>query len=80
MLDIKVCKHCRKLNNGIEEDYDIYNEFKQYVGLFREKRIDYNLEETECLGVCKGPVVKINEEVYIEVTPDKIEEILNKIL
>ena len=37
----------------------------------------FTLLETNCLGQChKGPAMLINEEVYTELTPERISEIL----
>jgi NADH:ubiquinone oxidoreductase subunit E len=37
--------------------------------------------ETNCVGQChKGPAMLINDEIYTELTPAKVVEILNKYL
>lgn len=39
----------------------------------------FSLLETNCLGWChKGPVMLVNENVYTEVTPEKVREIINE--
>ncbi|MDD2277726.1 MAG: NADH-quinone oxidoreductase subunit NuoE [Bacteroidales bacterium] len=39
----------------------------------------FSLLETNCLGWChKGPAMLVNDEVYTEVTPEKIREIINE--
>jgi NADH:ubiquinone oxidoreductase subunit E len=39
----------------------------------------FTLLETNCLGWChKAPAILINDEVYTEVTPEKIREILSE--
>ena len=39
----------------------------------------FSLLETNCLGWCnKGPAMLINDEIYTELTPEKIREILHK--
>ena len=39
----------------------------------------FTLLETNCLGWChKAPAMLINDEVYTEVTPEKVREILSK--
>lgn len=40
----------------------------------------FSLEGTRCLGVCAlAPVVTINEQVYSDVKPTQVQEILNKL-
>ena len=59
---------------------DIFEEFRYYKELFIEREIDFSLTECSCLGKCKGPVVKVNGRIYIEVDEDKVEKILNGLL
>lgn len=41
----------------------------------------FSLLQANCLGWChKGPVMLINDEVYPEVTPEKVTEIINQYL
>jgi NADH-quinone oxidoreductase E subunit len=41
----------------------------------------FTLENTRCLGVCGlAPVVTINEQVYSQVTPQQVPELINHIL
>ncbi|HPM75630.1 MAG TPA: NADH-quinone oxidoreductase subunit NuoE [bacterium] len=38
----------------------------------------FSLEIVACIGVCGlAPVIRVGEEVYAEVTPDKVKRILN---
>jgi NADH:ubiquinone oxidoreductase subunit E len=39
----------------------------------------FTLLETNCLGWChKGPAMLVNDEVYIDLTPEKVRDILNE--
>lgn len=39
----------------------------------------FSLLETNCLGWChKGPAMLVNDDVYTEVTPEKVREIINE--
>lgn len=39
----------------------------------------FSLLETNCLGQChKGPAMLINDEVFTELTPEKVSEIINE--
>ena len=40
----------------------------------------FDLEEAECLGACDGaPAILVNSECYMEVTPDKLDAILDNL-
>jgi len=40
----------------------------------------FTLEETSCLGICdEAPAMMVNEEVYGNLTPQKIKEILKRL-
>jgi NADH:ubiquinone oxidoreductase subunit E len=54
----------------------IENMLKIKVGETTQDR-KFTLLETNCLGWChKGPSMLVNDEVYTELTPDKIHEIM----
>jgi len=57
--------------------------FKNELGIdMKETTSDglFSLEGTRCLGVCAlAPVVTINEEVFGNVTPNQVPEILTKV-
>ena len=37
----------------------------------------FSLDYTNCLGWChKGPAMMINDECYVELTPEKVKDIL----
>ena len=39
----------------------------------------FSIEETRCVGACgMAPVVIVNDDVYGRMTPEKIEEVLNR--
>ena len=61
----------------------ILQAFKNELGIdIKETTSDrlFSLEGTRCLGVCAlAPVVTINEEVFGNVTPNQVPEILTKV-
>ncbi len=75
---IRVCKSpvCRMLGGQ-----DILNSIQSTLniptnGTDAEKR--FTLEVSECLGHCdKPPVMMINEDLHVNLTPEKIDSILN---
>jgi NADH:ubiquinone oxidoreductase subunit E len=39
----------------------------------------FTLEPVRCTGCCShGPIVKVNEDIYSGITPEKVKEILNR--
>lgn len=77
---VEVCSNCKTRICDFNRGINIYEEFRQYGELFCEQEIEFNLSECECLGVCTGPVVRINGEIYTEVDADKVESILNELM
>ncbi len=78
---IRVCKtitcHMKGKNEIIETLEDILN-----VKL-GETTSDgkFTLLQANCMGWChKGPAMLINDEVYTEVTPEKVSDIINEYL
>ncbi len=57
---------------------ELENLLKIKLGETSQNRL-FSLLETNCLGWChKGPVMLINDQVYTEVTPEKVREIINE--
>jgi NADH:ubiquinone oxidoreductase subunit E len=74
---VRVCKtiscHMQDKNAIVEE---LENILKVKVGETTHDK-KFTLLETNCLGWChKGPVVLINDDIYTEVTPQGISEII----
>lgn len=79
-INVEVCSHCKTQTYGSEREFNVYEEFKRYEDLFK-KDIEVNINECDCLGLCKGPVVRVNGKNYGEVNSDKVvETILNELL
>ncbi len=74
---INVCLGTACYVKGAER---IVDKLKEELGIqFGETTKDglFSLEETRCLGCCGlAPVIKINDQVFGQVTPDKIPAIL----
>ncbi|WP_202708624.1 (2Fe-2S) ferredoxin domain-containing protein [Sporosalibacterium faouarense] len=77
MIKVEVCSHCKTQTCGIDKGINIYEEFKIYEELLKEKSIEFEVKECRCLGKCRGPVVKVNGKVYTQTNAEKVEEILN---
>ncbi len=80
MIKVEVCSHCKTQACDLGKGVDIFEEFKQYEELLSEKEIELDIKECSCLGHCKGPVVRVNGEIYTEVDSDKVEAILNQMI
>ena len=40
----------------------------------------YTIQEVECLGACvNAPLVQINDDYYEDLTPDKMNDIIDKL-
>lgn len=62
---------------------DIMKTCKEKLGI-KDKEVTkdqkFSLIEIECLGACvNAPVVQINDDYYEDLTPEKMEEIINKL-
>lgn len=77
---IRLCKSpvCHLLGSKNLFDY-----FENELGLKVNTTSDdgmFTLETTECLGYCdKAPSMMINEQVYTELTPEKVKEIITNL-
>lgn len=77
MVKFELCKHC--LNNG-EEKESVLAQLKTFKQIFAENNSELVIEETGCLGSCKGIVGRVNGEVYTELSAEKVKEILDGLL
>ncbi len=61
----------------------IYEAFQKGLGIsYGETTRDglFTLEEVECLGACVGaPALQINDDYYENLTPKKVEDLLNQL-
>ncbi|WP_341788917.1 MULTISPECIES: NADH-quinone oxidoreductase subunit NuoE [unclassified Rickettsia] len=62
---------------------DIMKTCKEKLGI-KDKEVTkdqkFSLIEIECLGACvNAPVVQINDDYYEDLTPEKMEELINKL-
>lgn len=79
-----IIRVCESAPCHVSGALDVIKTFKEVLNL--EKIGDttsdglFTLETTSCLGVCGlGPVCQINEEVYGNLTSDKVKEIIENI-
>jgi NADH-quinone oxidoreductase E subunit len=74
---------CRSLSCEICNSCDLTNRMKEKLGIeVGETTADgrYTLVELECLGACgTAPVALVNEALYEELTPDKLDEIVGQL-
>lgn len=77
MITISVCiqckaKGCCDYKDGIE----LYEFFKDYITEYLEDEVEINLNTCNCMKICKGPVVKVQNRVYTNVDKRKALEII----
>jgi NADH-quinone oxidoreductase subunit E len=77
---VQVCTNISCLLTGGEE---LYHHASQRLGLgHKETAPDgvFSLEEVECIGACSwAPAIQINYDFYHNVTPEKLDELLNSL-
>ncbi|HOP04773.1 MAG TPA: NADH-quinone oxidoreductase subunit NuoE [Tenuifilaceae bacterium] len=77
-----VIRVCRTITCSMKGKNQIVQEIEDLlkikVGETTQNR-KFSLLETNCLGWChKGPAMLINDEVYTELTPEKVREIISE--
>ena len=74
---------CRSLSCEICNSCDLTNRMKEKLGVeVGETTPDgrFTLVELECLGACgTAPVALVNEALYEELTPDKLDEVVSNL-
>jgi NADH-quinone oxidoreductase subunit E len=77
---VQVCGTTPCMLRGAE---DIMQKCKKTLGISKGETSEdgmFTLSEVECLGACvDAPVVQINDDYYENLTPESLEEILNKL-
>jgi len=78
--NLQVCTNVSCLLRGGEE---IFNHCRERLGVgHRETTADglFSLEEVECLGACCGaPAMQVNYDFYENLTPPKIDELIQEL-
>lgn len=76
-----VIRLCRTITCSMKGKSEIVDEIKKILKIDvgeTTRNNKFTLLETNCLGWChKGPAMLINEEVFTELTPEKVRSILN---
>ena len=69
VIKVELCRHC--LHSSSDKDAVL-----EFLKKYDKELI---IEETGCLGSCSGIVGRINGEVYTDLNPEKIKQILSQI-
>lgn len=78
---IQVCTNVSCMLRGAYEIWDYLREKYKIENLERTEDGLVSLEEVECMGACGGaPMIAINEDYYENLTLEKLEEILQKVV
>ena len=72
---------CTNISCMLRDGYGIYEHCKKRLGIgHKETTPDklFSLEEVECIGACSwAPAMQINYDFYDELTPEKVDAILD---
>ena len=78
--NLQVCTNISCLLRGGEEIFDYCS---KRLGISHKQTTSdgvFSLEEVECLGACCGaPALQVNYDYYENLTPDKIDELIEKL-
>lgn len=78
----KVCI-CTNISCMLRGSDDVVNHFKQRLGIGLGETTEdgrFTLKEVECLGACVGaPMFQIGKDYYENLTPEKIDQILDQL-
>lgn len=76
---LTVCLGTACQMNGANQ---VYDKLKELLGIEENECTQdllFSLEERHCVGSCAmGPVLMVNDKIYGKMTPDKVEEIVNR--
>lgn len=76
-----VVQVCHDVPCFVNDAQSIYDKLVNLLGIQDGETTDdklFTLEITECLGRCgESPVMRVNESVYVNLTPLKVEKIIN---
>lgn len=78
-----IIRVCKSLPCHVANGEKVINQLKKRLNIdFGETTEDglFTLEQSSCLGLCGvSPVMLINDEAYGNLTPEKVDKIINKI-
>lgn len=78
-----IIRVCKSLPCHVANGEKVINQLKKRLNIdFDETTEDglFTLEQSSCLGLCGvSPVMLINDEAYGNLTPEKVDKIINKI-
>ena len=77
-----IIRICKSLPCDLRDYQAIVETLRRELGINPGETTDdgrFSLELTNCIGACdKAPAMMINDTVYVDLTPEKISEILNE--
>ena len=78
-----VVRLCRSLSCDIAGKDEIVEALEDELGIVfgeTDPEAKFTLEFTNCMGMCdKGPAMLVNKEVYTDLTPDKVRDIVSEL-
>ena len=74
---------CTNISCQLRGGYEIMAHVEKRLGIGNRQTTQngiFSLEEVECMGACSGaPAMQVNYDFYEQLTPEKVDEILDKI-
>lgn len=80
MITIKVCTDCNKGSCKPNDGIQIYEYVKAFIDKYLKEELELDVQKCGCLGICKGPVVIVEDKVYTNVSSYDIDNILMHLL
>lgn len=81
MITVRVCINCQsKTCCDYKDGIGLYEFLKEYITEYFQEDIEIKLEQCKCTGICKGPVIKVNNRVYTNVDKRQALQILKDII
>ncbi len=78
-----VIQVCHDVPCFVNDATNIYDKLVELLGIEdgeTTKDSLFTLEITECMGLCNvAPAMRVNDNVYTSLTPEKVERIVNKL-
>jgi NADH-quinone oxidoreductase subunit E len=75
-----IVRVCRDIPCHVVDSFDVLRTIEEFLGVKAgetTKNGKFSLETSSCLGCCdKGPAMRIDDELYVDLTADRVREIL----
>lgn len=80
MITIKVCTECNKGSCKPNDGIKIYEYIKAFTDKYLKEELELDIQKCGCQGICKGPVVIVNDKFYTNVSISDVDNIFMHLL